>query len=251
MPRSTLRFPALFLFGIYAVYGCLLTPVMEYVVADTVLQNTVLYDVLDLLYNLFEALGVAAAFGFIIHGVYRFGAKSLTKLYLLTSGALLFKYLSSLIAVSIVRGSLDLTDDYTSIILSFLIEVAECVLVIVLANRWVGSLLAENKKVIAAAQKLGKEPVALFESFPFCRLFSRTNALQRTAFWGILAMTVLRLCSFIIGDLAYSIFFSISYSLVDVLVLLAYAIILVLIPSFLGYLLTLGCMRLAENKSET
>ena len=64
MPRSNLRFPAIFLFGIYAIYGCLLTPLMEYVVADTVLQNTILNDILDLFYNLFEALGIAAAFGF-------------------------------------------------------------------------------------------------------------------------------------------------------------------------------------------
>lgn len=246
MPRSALRFPAIFLFGIYAVYGCLLTPLMEYVVSDTVLQNTILYDFLDLLYNLFEALGIASAFGFLIYGVYAFGTKALTKLYLLTGGALLFKYLSSLIALSIMRGSLDLTDDYTSIIVAFFIELAECALVIFLAHRWCGNLLEHNKKADAAAEKLGTESTAV-APFPFCRLFSRSNALQRTAFWGVLAMTALRLLSFIIGDISYSIFFSISYTFIDVMILLLYAIILILIPSFLGYLLALGCMRLAEH----
>ena len=249
MPKSTLRFPAIFLFGIYAVYGCLLTPLMEYVITDTVLQNTILYDFLDLLYNLLEALGIASAFSFLIHGVYSFGAKALTKLYLLTGGTLLFKYVSSLIAVSIMRGSLDLTDDYTSIIVAFFIEIAECALVVFLAHRWVGGLLAESKRVAAAAQKLGTHPNATLAVFPFHHLFNRSNALQRTAFWGILTMTVLRLLSFIIGDISYSIFFSISYTFIDVLVLLVYAIILILIPSFLGYLLTLGCMRLAEHQT--
>ena len=250
MPRSNLRFPAIFLFGIYAIYGCLLPPLMEYVVADTVLQNTILNDILDLFYNLFEALGIAAAFGFLIHGVYAFGAKALTRLYLLTGGALLFKYISSLIAVSIVRGSLDLTADYSSIIVSFFIEIAECALVIFLAHRWVGHLLSESKKLSAAAQKVGKAPAVPIETFPFRHLFCRTNALQRTAFWGILSMTALRLTSFIIGEISFSLIFSISYTFIDVLVLLLYSVILILVPSFLGYLLTLGCMRLAESKKE-
>ena len=129
-------------------------------------------------------------------------------------------------------------------------EVAVCVLAGFLASKWIAGLAENNQKLIAAAHALDKEPDLPQKPLPFQKLFDLTNPLQRTAFWSLIALTVLRLSSFIIGDVAYSIFFSISYTFLDVLVLLVYAVILIFIPSFCGYLLSLACIKLAERQNK-
>ena len=227
MQKTVTKLPTVLLFVIYGLYAALITPLTEYVGTDVVLQNTLLYDFLDFFYHLFEALGISVAFGILIHGVYAFGVKACGRLYLITGGALLLKYIGSLIAISIMRGSLDLTADYTSIIVGFCIEVAECALAVFLAYK-----LASN---------VTEPPI------PYKSIFSRTNPLQRVAFWSVVTMAVFRLASFLIADISFAIIFSIGYTFVDVLVLFIYAILLFLIPAFIGYLLSLNIMRHAER----
>lgn len=243
MKNSTLRLGALFVFGIYALYGCVLIPLMEYVASDWALLTTVLYDVLDVLLNVTEVLGAGATFGLLIHAVYSHTAKKALPFYLVAGGGILFKYVSSLLAVSIVRGSLDLTGDFSSLIVSVLIELAECAITVFLAHVLTQALFAENKAMESAARTLHETIDTRTRTFPFQSLFSRTNALQRTAFWNITLLTVVRWISFIIADISYAGMYAPS----EMPTVLLYWLLLILIPSFLGYLLALGYMLLAER----
>ena len=246
MQRKVLRLPALVIFGIYAIYACILAPLYQFLAADIVLSDTVLLDIVDFFFNLFEILGISASFGFLIHGIYRCGAKKCRPLYLLLFGALFFKYIASIVAISIVQGSLDLTADFTSYIVSIVIEIAELVFVALLAHRLITSLQNENQRLKNAAATLGQSFTPRGEFFPFRKLFSRINPLQRTAFWGMIAVTALRLISYAIGEIAFSLV-GYGFSAGDIPVLLLYAFLLVFIPCFLGYLLSLGCLLLAER----
>ncbi|MBQ8356255.1 MAG: hypothetical protein IJX39_00440 [Clostridia bacterium] len=247
MKRTDLRLPALVIFGIYAVYSCALIPLYQYLSADLVLSDTLWWDIVDFFLNLFEVLGVAASFGFLIHSIYHYGAKKCRGLYILIGGALIFKYVASIIAISIVGGSLDLTADFSSYVVSLLMEVTELTLVILLAHKWISAHIAQNRALKNAAETLGQEFIPRGETLPFRKLFSRTNPLQRPAFWGMIAVTVLRLISFVIGEIAYTLV-GYGFSAADIPVILLYWLLLIFIPSFLGYLLALGCILLAEKK---
>ena len=250
MERKALRLPALVVFGIYVIYACVLAPLYQFLSADIVLSDTILWDIVDVFFNLFEILGISACFAFLIYGIYRYSAKKCLPLYILIGGALLFKYAASLIAISIIGGSLDLTADFTSFLASLLIEIAELALLIFLSHRWITSRQDEERKLKNAAATLGKEFAPRVEFFPFRKLFSRINPLQRAAFWSMLAVAVLRLISHVIDEISFSIRFAYGFSVGDIPVLLLYALLLVFIPCFLGYLLCLGCLLLSKRHTE-
>ena len=235
MPKSALRTPALLLFGIYFLYGCVLIPAMEYVASDWVLLNTVLYDVLDVFLNLLEVLGACAAFGLVIHAVFTYTAKDCTRLYALLVGAVVFKYLTSLISVSILRGSLDLTGDFSSLLVAILIELAQPALVV-----WMTHCFTAKEREKNALPPATEGNAALFALKP---LIALENPLKKAALWGTVLLTAVRLLAFIIDDIALGL----AYTLADVPVTLLYCLILILIPSCVGYLLLLWCMRLCER----
>lgn len=246
MERKALRLPALVVFGIYAIYGCILAPLYQFLSTDIILSDTIWWDIVDILFNLIEVLGIASSFGFLIHGIYHHGIKKCRSLYILLGGALLFKYASSIIAISIVGGSLDLTADFTSYLVSILIEIAELLLVIFLSHHWITSLQNENQRLKAAAATLEQEFTPRGEFFPLRKLFCRNNPLQCVALGGMIAVTALRLISYVIGEIAFSLV-GYGFSAKDIPIVALYALLLVFIPGFLGYLLSLGCMQLAER----
>ena len=249
MEKKALRLPAFILFGIYAVYSIALVPLYQIVSADLALSETLLWDALDLTLNLFETLGIGAAIGFLVQGVYRYTAKDCVNLYYLIGGALLFKYVASIASVSIVMGSLDLTYDFFSYFLSLLIEVAELAFVVYLGHKLITTLCVKNELRASGAKVLGEAFTPEGEFYPFHSLFSRANRLQRTAFWGIIAVLGLRTLSYVIDEIAYTIRF-VGFSVADIPITLIYWLILIAIPCFLAYLLSLGCIMLLEKKRE-
>ena len=236
MPKTALRLPALILFGIHIVYGCLLIPIMEYVAADWVLLNTVLYDVLDVFLNLFEVLGALCAFGFLIRAVYAHGVKGCKSLYFLIGGSIAFKYIASLISVSIVRGSLDLTGDFASLIVAVLIELAQNAVVAWMAYRFTASRREQNVDTNGTTPPDAK-------LFTFKPLVSFQNPLKKTAFWATVILTAVRLFSFIMDDIALGL----PYAPTDVPITLLYWLILIFIPSCVGYFALIGCILLGER----
>ena len=246
MKRNALRLPALVLFGIYAIYSMALIPLYQFLSADFVLSDTIFWDIVDFFLNLFEVLGIAAAIGFVLHSIYRYGAKKCYPIYILTGGALLFKYVASIIAISIVGGSLDLTADFSSYLISILMELAELGFMVFLGHRLITGLAEKNRTLKNAADALGKPYTPAGQCFPLQGLFHRINPMQRSAFWGMICVAALRLISFIVGEIAFS-FVGYGFAAKDIPIILLYAILFVFLPAFLGYLLSLGCMQWSER----
>ncbi len=248
MERKALCLPALILFGIYTVYGAVLTPLYQIIYADLVLSDTLLLDIVDFAWQLFEILGMGAAIGFLIHGIYRYTFKKCLPLYCLIGGALLFKYVSSIASVAVVVGYLDLTADFSSFLVSFLIESTELALVTLIGHKLITALRVKNEIRSKAASALEQEFVPEGEFYPFRRPFSRTNRLQRTAFWGMVIVLAFRWISDLVSDITYGFLFY-GFSAEDIPVTVLYWLILIVIPCFLAYLLSLGCIILSEKKN--
>ena len=249
MERNKLRLPALVLFGIYAVYSLALIPVYQIIASDLVLSDTLWWDLVDFGTRLFEVLGIGAAVGFLVHGIYRYTVKGCLHLYYLIAGALLFKYAASIISISVVMGYLDLTSDFSTYIIAYLIEAAEIALISLIGHKLITVLCRQNAIREKAALALGEDFAPEGEFYPFRRPFSRTNALQRTAFWGMVIVLGFRLIADLINDITFG-FMYYGFSVKDIPVTILYWIILIVIPCFLAYLLSLGCIILAERKAE-
>ena len=249
MERNALRLPALILFGIYAVYSLALIPVYQIIASDLILSDTLWWDLVDFASKLFEVLGIGAAVGFLVHGIYRYTFKGCLPLYYLIAGALLFKYVTSIISISVVMGYLDLTSDFSSYLIAFLIEAAEIALVTLIGHKLITVLRRQNATREKAALALGEDFTPQGEFYPFRRPFSRVNALQRTAFWGMVIVLAFRLIADLISDITFG-FMYYGFSAKDIPVTLLYWVILIVIPCFLAYLLALGCIILSERKAE-
>lgn len=250
MPKKTLQFPALVLFGIFAIYGFMLYPLLVKVSNDMVLSGTPLYEIVNILYHLIQWLGVGAAFGFVIHSIYRFSTKKSISLFVLIGGAFLFKYVAYVISYSIMNGSLNVTsramDLYRSLLFTYLGDCLFVALAALLTHIWTTRLRQENRAKEASCKRLGLsfEPVASTLPFSLKRPFSRRNPLLRAAFWGTLAYAVLQALSFLVGEILYGL--SKSYYFADFFLSLYDFFTRILIPTALCYLITLICIKSAE-----
>lgn len=248
MEKPALRLPALIVYGIYALYGLVLAPLYTYLINDIVLTATVWLDAVDLLLQYAEILGFAALLGFLIQSVYRHGLKGARPMYALCLGALAFKYVATILSLSFLVGALDLTGGLTEYLFAFLLEAALAALAVFLCYKLVLPAVAAHQEKRAAAQVLGKEWPDGDGCTPIQKPFALKNPLVATTFWSMLSVVVWRFLSTAINDLYWSLEFGFGMSFQDVLIMIAYWIVLILLPGFLGYLLSLGCIRLAERK---
>lgn len=244
MNKSHLRLGALVLFGIFALYGCVFAPLYQYLISDIVLQATLWLDLVDLLFQYTEFFGTAALFAFLVHAVYKNGVKGSSRMLILCGGAIAFKYLATVISISIINGSVNLVGGLTEYVFAFLLESALTFVAVYLAHRLVTPHTQRYAECRHASIVLGKPLQEHDGCFPFRRLFDRTNPVQRTLFISLVIVTAWRLAAFVISDFAYGL----AITLADVPIMVLYWVILVLVPGFLSYLLSLALFRLAMRR---
>ena len=248
MPRSFLKTAAIAVFAVLALYSLILVPTYEIVACDVMLMNTLWFDAVDLLMQWTEIFGLILMLVFLTVGVYHVGdLKKCAPLFYLLGGALLFKYLGAIIALSVVHGSFDITLDYSGYAVSILLELLPCVIVTWLTQKHTANHTAQIRELEGAAALLKKDFERPRGLLPFQKLFGKENPLQKTAYIGVGIVTAARLASFVASEIAYSML-GFAYQLRDLPISLLYALLLVLLPCFLGYLVFFYALRLVEKK---
>lgn len=245
MPKKSLRLPALLIFGIYTLYSCVLMPLENYIFADILLFQTVWGDIIDVLCHLFEVLGIAAILGAVIYARYCYPLHKIRPILILCGGALLYKYAASVIAVGISGGMFYFPEDLYSILLSLLIEMALIAFTLLLCHRLLTDANNREMELSKASATVGKEFTPTGDLVSFGRPFSRTNPLLRSAFWGMIAVLILRTVSYIIEEIAFTAAGA-TFTASDIPVLLIYWLLLFAIPCVGGYFLALYYMPLAR-----
>ncbi|MBE6594810.1 MAG: hypothetical protein E7644_03305 [Ruminococcaceae bacterium] len=235
------------LFAALALYSCVLVPVYQIFASDLVLMDTIWFDIVDLLLQWTEIFGTAVLFSFAVFAACHPQPLGSKKLALLLGGALLFKYVAAILAISVVYGTIDFTYNYSGYVVAILIEIALCALIFFLCRRLVTRREEKKRATQNAANALGIAVEPEPSLFPFRSLFDRHNPLQRTVMLSVGAFTLLRLLSFILSDIAFSIA-GVLFTAADIPVMLVYWLILILIPCFLAYLLICRLLCFAERK---
>lgn len=245
MNKNALRLPCIILFSLLALYSCVLIPLYQFLITDAVWMNSILLDIVDLLCQHTETLGSVALVTFVLFGVYRYRLSGAKQILLITLGALCFKYVAAVIAVSIEFGSLDLTGGLTGFLVAFLIELSILSLVVFLAHRFVTAYQNEQKAKKAASAALDR-PFEEKPLYPFQKLFSLQNLLQRIIFIGILTITLWRLAAAVMSEFAYGVLLRPG----DIPVILFYWFILILLPAFYSYFLALLFFKLCVKQEQ-
>ena len=248
MSKSFLKITAILVFVTIAVYSLVLVPLYEIIACDVMLMNSLWFDAIDLLINWAEILGLVLMLAALLCGVYHAGnAKSCAALYYILGGAVLFKYIAAIAALSVVHGSLDFTLDYSGYLVSLLLELIPLVTVTVLTHRYTVRYHEDKEARVRAAKVLGEETDKETEPLPFGRLFDRKNPLQAIAYIGIGIVALEHLIAFVASEIAFTMLGA-AYRLSDLPVTLLYAVVLVLLPAFLGYMVLFYTIRFLERK---
>ncbi len=245
MSKTALRLPLIILFSLLVLYSCVLIPLYQFLITDAVWMNSIWLDVVDLLCQHLETVGSVALLCFALSGVYCYGLRGAKQILLITGGLLLFKYVAAVIAVSIEFGSLDLTGGLTGFLVAFLIELAIIALSVFLCLRFVNPHMAAFEARKAAANTLGR-PFDEKPIYPFQKILSLKNPLQRVLFIGILNIVLWRLIAAIISEFTYGVLLQPG----DIPVILIYWFILILLPAFYSYFLALLFFKLCQKQDD-
>ncbi|MBE6605013.1 MAG: hypothetical protein E7639_04850 [Ruminococcaceae bacterium] len=247
MPRSFLKASALLVYPLMVIYAFLLVPAYEIIAFDITLASTLLFDGVDMLMGWVEIIVLALALALLITAVYRAGsAVRCRALYILLGGALLLKYIGSIIALSVVHGALDATLNYGSYVLSLLLELLPLALAVLLTHRYTVRTNADAAIRKKALERLSAAPEAQVDLLPFKNPFHRPNPLQKIALLALGLICAIRLLAYIMNEIAYVIL-GFSFKASDLPVTLLYAFLTVLLPCFIGYLLCVCTTKLAAK----
>ena len=248
MPKSLLKFFSITMFAFFAFYSGVLVSAYHVISADLVLMDTLWYDAVDLLMQWAEIFGTALLVAFVIFAVYRHGLLPCKPLFYWMGGALIFKYVVAVIALSVVYGSFDITQDYTGYIVSLLIEAGLAAAAVYFTDKYtlIHNDQARTRQNAAAA--LGIPAETADPLLPFAKIFGMKNPLQRVVTIVMGIYTVARLAAFIISDIAYSMM-GVTFTAADIPVMLVYWILEIFIPCFLGYLLIVFTLKQLNRKS--
>ncbi|MBQ9802769.1 MAG: hypothetical protein IJW51_06850 [Clostridia bacterium] len=247
MPKKFLKTAAITVFLAMALYALILVPAYEIIACDIMLMDTLLFDAVDLVMQWVEIFALVLICAFLAVGVHRAGhAKACRTLYVLLGGALVFKYVGAILALSVVHGAFDTTLSYGSYAVSLLLELIPAALTVYLTHRYTTATRRENAAKEKAAATLGVPFTPAASPIPFARLFDRTNPLQKAAYIVLGVLTGIRFLAFVASEIAFSMM-GFAYQLSDLPVTLIYCLLLVLLPAFIGYILYFYTVRLADK----
>ena len=248
MQKSVFKPFAILLFAVLAVYSCVLVPAYQVIASDLVLMDTLWFDLVDLLLQWMEIVGCGVLFAFAVFFACHQESADSKAVFLCIGGALLFKYIAAIIAISIVFGTFDFTYNYSGYIVAFLIEAGLSLLLFYLCRRHVIRTNAQNRAAQNAANTLGITVEPVIPPLPFRGFFDKQNPVGRLVMLVMGIYTALRLLTFVISDIAFSVA-GVLFTAADIPVMLLYWLILILIPCFLTYLLICVLLKLAEKRA--
>ena len=199
--------------------------------ADIVFMYTVVPELLEILVNLLECAIYGIAYGLCIYAAYRDSARLFRRCALIYGGSVLFKYLGNYFMTWITDTHMSasyLLENLLYIFLYTLIELAQAAIILLVILRAMKSYHTFIAKQQRIAQALPDAKITLRTyAFPFSKLISLKNPLQKCAFWAGTTVTIFR----IVSRLIYDISFGLPTSLVDALWIVVYY----LLDFFVGF----------------
>ncbi len=244
MSKNALRLPTIVIFSLLALYSLALVPLREYLWSDLVLSESVWFALTDLVWMHLGIIASVALLTFVTFGIYHDRLRGSKHVLLLTAAALLFKYVAAIVTFSIEYGSLDLTGNLVGFLVNLLIELALVALTIFLAHRFITRKQISYEAKKSAAEKLNR-PFEEKPLYPFQKCFSLKNPLQRILLINVIIVALGQILIDIPQTFQYGIF-----GASDVVIAVISWGVLIFIPAFYSYFLSLLFFKLCHKQTE-
>lgn len=212
---------ALFSFGLSALF-ILLARIYTVSCSDIIFMDTALPEILEILINILECAVYGISYAFLLYAAFRFYTECFSKAILIYTGSVAFKYIGNYAVTWITDTGMSaeyLLENLSYILLYIAIELAQAGLVVLITWRTMKSYHAfiERQQHIAANLPDANVTIRTYV-FPFTKLISLQNPLQKCAFWGGTAVSLFKIVSRLIFDFSYGL----PTSLVDGLWMVIY-----------------------------
>ena len=244
MIPKRLRLPLAILFTTLGLYACVLIPLLQYLINDIVLRDMLWLDALDLLSRHFEIVGSVLWLELLVFAVYRYSLKDAKSLLILAACALGFKYLATVIAYSVMLGSLDLTGGLTPYLVSFLLELAIAALILMFCTRTISPVKEAYLARESAARTLQRSFTEENPCYPFRHIFSWRNPVLRMTLLCTLTVFLFQSVAFVISFVSGA-----PMQAEDIPVLFIYEGLLIALPCAYSYFLARLFFKLCIKKS--
>ena len=241
------RFPVIVILALVLLYTAVLLPIYHYFYFDTVMQETVWFDVIDVLAQWAEPMIIFCIFGFLIHAAWQKERKALIPLCAISAFSLVFKYVFGVFTDGWSGVSFYFPEDLWVLISSLLIELGMIALTVGVALVLINRLKRRNAVIAKASRTLGKEVAPEGEFYPFRRVLNFRNPLQLSAFLGAVIVLIMRTVAQIMDIISDTVNSGVIYTSTDLLIELFYWALLILIPCLIGYFVVIGFIRFSER----
>lgn len=167
----------LVLFTLYTVYSWVLAPLSVILGTDYIYSSTLLPAVLYYMYSAVEIFAFLCAYASFIFALLMLDKRCVLGSFAVYCGAVLYKYLSNLVATWIFDGAVDLSKDILlTPIISFLLEIAQlaavCAVSAVLIKKFRKKLEVSRAAVAKLDEKARKKVVIFGGADGYSSLFS-------------------------------------------------------------------------------
>ncbi len=194
-------------FIIFSIYSFALVPLNVKSYTDIAFMIPVLIDLLPAVTYLTEIAGMLIMYAFILFAAYRFGIKTVKLYVMLFVVMILYRHLTSTAMIYVMNGSFpdasDLIFDLTYRIalpsLYIYAIMALILLIVYLVFRKAGALIKNKNAASVKTSDAASDGKRFF--YPFIKLFSKENPLQKSALWIAVIFALNKLSSQILTDI--------------------------------------------------
>ena len=225
---------------LFSLYCFILAPLYTYMSADVLFSVTVIPEIIKIIMDIIDVLSYSLCFSTIIYSIYKFSLSGSVRLMIVYCAAVLLKYAANVGATFIFDGKVSL-ETASYVVVYFTLDAA-ILLTVALIAAGIFKKYKENRAYLKKANNaLGKAtPSVEDELFGGSKLFVRSNPLHRSALWTGIILSLIKILSRLLFDIAYGApssaadaLWMITYYISDILItVIVYAISLYLFTHF-------------------
>lgn len=211
-------------FVLITAYIGAFAPLYIYFANDILYMGTLLPELFSILSSAIDILVFAVVYGTSIYVIYRFTARRIVRLPVIYGALILYKNIGNLIVTYITDGlpSKSILPDLLNIGIYILLECLQYAVVLLIAGTILTNARRREEIRKDAAMRAKKTYTPKTESFPFSKVLSFKNPIQKALFWVAFVPMAVRVASRIWYDIWFFIQYGLYDGLMDILWMILY-----------------------------
>ena len=200
-------------FVLITAYIGAVAPLYIYFANNVLYMGTILPELFSVLSSAVDVLVFAVVYGTSIYAIYRFTVKRIARIPVIYGALILYKNIGNLIFTYVTDGlpSKSILPDLLNIGIYILLEFLQYTVVLLIAGKILTNARKREEIRKNAADRAKKKYESMTEYFPFSKVMSFKNPIQKALFWVAFVPMSVKVAS----RIWYDIWFFLQYGLYD------------------------------------